>query len=49
MLFWKAYHRFDFGPGVLCKQGLKKCKFPGKLFKISHRPQFEDEHLFMTL
>jgi len=25
------------------RQGLKKCKFPGKLVKISHGPQVKDD------
>jgi len=29
-------------------QGLKKCKFPGKLVEISRGPQVEDDRLFMT-
>jgi len=30
-------------------QGLKKCKFPAKLVKISHGLQVEDDRSFMTL
>jgi len=30
------------------KQGLKKCKFPGKLIAVSRGPQVEDYRLFMT-
>jgi len=31
-----------------CIQGLKKCKFPGKLVEISRGPQVEDDRPFMT-
>jgi len=33
---------------IAIQQGLKKCKFPGKLVELYRGPQVEDDRPFMT-
>jgi len=42
-VFWYFQKHCHIVVVIPCQQGLKKCKFPGKLVKISHGPQVKDD------
>jgi len=43
-----TFNKWERAKRDTCGQGLKKCKFSGKLVEISRGPQVDDDRPFMT-